>query len=279
LYKKNFLKKNKQVRKKNLGAGQWLLNFEHGPHVVNIKMLDLKKTLTILKIALRLYQKYDVKDLKKKLFFLNLLIMMLEQLKPLSKNKIIKYRLTLLQILLNIMLSTVQYKLFTNNLHVKLKTSRFLMFNLYSKILTFSLQKTCFLNNKNILTVAYYGLANKNISADLLLNMLIIQLGDYINYKNILNNIARRLQRLKHIEGFRIILSGRLTRKERAAYIIKNHHSIPLSTYSSPIDYAGGFKIMKFGCVGIKIYLKIDTISTPPYWYIFKFKNILTDIT
>ena len=118
-------------------------------------------------------------------------------------------------------------------------------------------------------------MANKHVSASLLLNMLILQLGDYINYKHIMNNITRRLQRLVHIEGFRIILSGRLTRKERAAYIIKNHKSIPLSTYNVPIDYATGFKIMKFGCVGIKIYLRVNTKNSPPYWYAFKFQQHL----
>jgi hypothetical protein len=274
MFKNKIFKGNKQ-KNKNFIGGIWLLNFENGIIFNNQKILDLKKTLKILKVVLRLYQNYEIKDLKKKVFFLNLLLVMLEKINSLLQNKILKYRLRLIQILLNIILSTMQYKLLSNDLHTKLKMSRFLIFNLYSKILTFSINKICFITNKNKLTVAYYGMANKHVSASLLLNMLIIQLGDYVNYKNIIKNITKRLQKLRHIEGFRIILSGRLTRKERAAYIIKNHKSIPLSTYNALIDYAGGFKIMKFGCVGIKIYLKVNKITTPPYWYIFKFQNIL----
>jgi len=47
----------------------------------------------------------------------------------------------------------------------------------------------------------------------------------------------------------------------------------PLSSYKQKIDYAADFKIMKFGVVGIKIYLLSD--GTPPYYYFFEFKNKL----
>jgi len=106
-------------------------------------------------------------------------------------------------------------------------------------------------------------------------NTLIIQLGDYVDYKIILKNISQNLEKLPHIQGFRIILSGRLTRKERAAYIIKNHKSIPSSSCEVPIDFAAGFKIMKFGCVGIKVYLRPNKTITPPYWYYYHFQNNL----
>ena len=36
---------------------------------------------------------------------------------------------------------------------------------------------------------------------------------------------------------------------------------MPLSTISAPIDYSAGYKIMKFGLVGIKVYLLINPSS------------------
>jgi len=81
------------------------------------------------------------------------------------------------------------------------------------------------------------------------------------------------LKNLSYIRGFRLIVSGRLTRKERAAFIVKSYKTMPLSSYKQRVDFASDFKIMKFGVVGIKIYLLCD--ETPPYYYFFEFKNKL----
>ena len=121
------------------------------------------------------------------------------------------------------------------------------MFQLYSKIITFTVQKTCFVSNKKQVEITYFGMANKHVSASLLLNMLILQLGDYINYKHIMNTITRRLQRLVHIEGFRIILSGRLTRKERAAYMLRVINNAFIY-FQYKIDYASDLKLCVWCC-------------------------------
>jgi ribosomal protein S3 len=73
------------------------------------------------------------------------------------------------------------------------------------------------------------------------------------------------------IKGFRFIVSGRLTRKERAFFIVKSVRRMPLSSHDCRIDSAADFKIMKFGVVGIKIYLLYT--ETPPFYYFFEFKN------
>ena len=60
--------------------------------------------------------------------------------------------------------------------------------------------------------------------------------------------------------------AGRLTRKERAAYIIRSHRSVNLSTYSVKVDYAAGHKIMRFGDVGLKIFLVMRQPEVPVYY-------------
>jgi len=73
------------------------------------------------------------------------------------------------------------------------------------------------------------------------------------------------------IKGYRFIISGRLTRAERASFILKSHGTMPYSRQDVRIDVASGFKIMKFGVVGIKIHLLYN--NTPPYYYYFEFRN------
>jgi len=149
--------------------------------------------------------------------------------------------------------------------------SRLHAYHLYGKIIAFSVRKLTFFSNDHRVITRFYGMHNRNLNAHFLLNYIIIKLGQYFLLNDIIKPIIRRLKGLPEVFGFRLIFTGRLTRKERAAYILKSFRSMPLSTSSIRVDYASDFKVMKFGVVGIKIYLLYR--ETPPYYYFFEFRN------
>lgn len=95
----------------------------------------------------------------------------------------------------------------------------------------------------------------------------------YFTINSILNPIIRKYKRTGFIRGFRFLITGRLTRKERATHLLKSYKAMPYASPSIVIDHASDFKIMRFGVVGIKISLL--SISHTPYHYFFQFKNQL----
>jgi len=152
--------------------------------------------------------------------------------------------------------------------------TRHRLFQLYSKIILFTLFKACFIRRDRLITTRFYGLYNRNICAQFLVNYIIIKLGQYFTIHPVINPLIRRLQRLEYIDGFRFIISGRLTRRQRAAYIVRAHSAMPLAKHDAMVDYAFDYKIMKFGVVGIKVLLLVSK-SRPPAYYFFEYRDKL----
>jgi len=157
------------------------------------------------------------------------------------------------------------------NYNKKIFQSRLPLFNVYAKILLFTMQKTTFIPTNRQLIIRFLALNNRNLCAQFLVNYLILNLRHYNELSPVLYPVINRYKQQPNINGFKFIISGRLTRKERAAYIVRSHKSVPLSTLNVKIDYASDFIIMRFGIVGIKIYLLLSDIT--PYYYFFEFKN------
>jgi ribosomal protein S3 len=145
--------------------------------------------------------------------------------------------------------------------------SKYFIFNFFSQVITLSLKKLHF--TRKITSIRFIGLHDRNINANVLVNYIIIKLKQYILLNEIITPLLRRLKEHSNIIGFRIIVSGRLTRKDRAAFLTYYHNNLNLSTLSIPIDYAADFLIMKFGVVGIKLYLQCN--KGLPYHYFFEF--------
>jgi len=117
--------------------------------------------------------------------------------------------------------------------------------------------------------ISFFGMHVRNISASFITNYIIIKLGQYFTIRDILHPVLRRLKNTSYIKGFKIIVAGRITRKERAAYLVRHFGDVTLGTKSCNIDYAADFKIMRFGVVGIKVWFHLTTIR--PYYYVFRF--------
>jgi hypothetical protein len=247
----------------------WLINnFNYNSY--KHRLNNIIKNLRILRFLLRYLKYYKRLLSKKRLFFFNTIIVSITCLLAILPHNSFSRRLILFLNLCYMYLFSFRYLNLQYN--TKIFQSRLYLYRLYSQIITFSLKKISFYKSSHLM-LRFYGLHNRNLNANFLLNYFIVKLGQYFILNDILEPIVHRLKSLPQMRGFRLIFSGRLTRKERAAYIVKSFKSMPLSTYKVKVDYASDFKIMKFGVVGIKIYLLID--ETPPYYYFFEFRNLL----
>jgi hypothetical protein len=234
-------------------------------------------TIRKLRFLLRFVKYINTSFSKKRIFLLNLLIVsattliyfLKEDRSPYSR--MISRRLWLFVVICNINLTSFKY------LHLRynklLFNRRLRLFKLYSKILTFTLYKAMFIATDRRVIIKFFGLHNRNVNAHLLLNYFMVKLGQYFALGSIMNPLIRRLKRLDMVAGFRFVFAGRLTRKERASCIVENSKSMPLSTLKASVDYAFGFKIMKYGVVGIKVYVLLK--DNPPYYYFFEFRNTI----
>jgi hypothetical protein len=257
----------------------WVINNYHFFFLIK-HYKNIFKNLKILLFLLRYFKKVRYQNFKRRLFFYHLLIKSLTSFLYLlflnnhtrdrRKKLLTVFNVTLyLQSILFIQLTTFKNVYLKYN--KKLFQSRLLFFNLYAKILHFTLRKTTFITNDRQLIIKFFALHNRNLSAQFLVNYICLKLGQYFDLNSIIKPIIRRFKRQDSINGFRFIISGRLTRKERAAYIVKSHKAMPLSSAAIKIDYACDFKIMRFGVVGIKVYLLAK--EDIPYYYYFEFKN------
>jgi hypothetical protein len=240
------------------------------------------KNLRILCFLLRYLKCYHNQSSKKRLFYLNLLFNSISSclllicfnrntLKYKKKYKTVYHKLIYLQSTLFLQLT--RHKFIYLKYNKKLFHSRLLLFNLYAKILLFTIRKTAFISSDRQLIIRFLALNNRNYSAQFLVNYISLQLSQYYRLNSIIKPIIRRLLRTRLVAGFRFIISGRITRKERASYIVHSHKSMPLASSSITIDYANDFRIMRFGVVGIKVYLRLS--KNIPYYYFFEFRNKL----
>jgi len=81
------------------------------------------------------------------------------------------------------------------------------------------------------------------------------------------------LKRNSYLTGFQIIVAGRLTRKERAAFMIRKSGRISFSSKNRDVHYACDGKIMRFGMVGVKIWFNYKRKRPAIYKLTFIHKN------
>jgi len=246
----------------------WFINTSTIGLYGNISYTILRN-LRILRFLLRYLKFFNKNFSKKRLFLFNLVIISLSSLLTLLGKTKSANRLFLFLNVCYIYLFSFRYKYLQYN--KKIYQSRFLLFNFLSKFALFSLNKVAFITTENKVILRYYGLHNRNYNAQFFLHYILTKLSQYFLLNDIINPILYRLKRLPSVKGYRFIISGRLTRAERASFILKSHGTMPYSRQDVRIDVASGFKIMKFGVVGIKIHLLYT--NTPPYYYYFEFRN------
>lgn len=135
-----------------------------------------------------------------------------------------------------------------------------LIFNLYWRVLN----STMFYyfnklnNSKELFYLNVYSLSFLNITVDSIANYISLKLQKKytLNWilKPILKDLTTRIKQ-KHFLGYKIVCSGRFTRKQIATYMWMRKGSLKLGNISNLIKYSETRVRLKYGLCGIKIWL------------------------
>lgn len=93
------------------------------------------------------------------------------------------------------------------------------------------------------------------ITTRLLYNFFCRNLRQRKPVSTILNMIILELRNQESLVGFKILTSGRFTRRERALYKWQVYERTPLSLYNSYLDYYSGFYKSRFGVCSFKFWI------------------------
>lgn len=132
---------------------------------------------------------------------------------------------------------------------LSIKESSFRYQNTFFQKKIFKLRYFFFQNASSILSNGIFAIDNSektffsfssihthHLTANQICNYIIIKLGQYFKLFEILQPILRSLRRAQNISGFRLLIVGRLTRRERAAHLIRKHGRLSLANQSLHID-------------------------------------------
>ncbi|RYE05329.1 MAG: hypothetical protein EOP33_06465 [Rickettsiaceae bacterium] len=224
------------------------------------------KNLSLLKYFIRSLKYFRFFGVKKRIFFCHNMVNLIINFVSLSKKTIMSKKLFLIT-------QTIMYYSYSlsfwNFINMKKKyLSKFMLYKAISKTLFKSVSQ---ITKTNKLMFSVTSQNKYKFGSSLVLNYILIKLGQYFNINEIVNPLSFFIKHLTCIAGYKILIRGRLTRKERAAVMIRSGKKMPLSTISANVDYSQGSKIMKFGMVGIKVYLLLKP-STLINLYRFSFR-------
>lgn len=103
--------------------------------------------------------------------------------------------------------------------------------------------------------IKYKLLSSNSVSAYLLYLFFVRNLKSRKPINKIVSLVISDLRVKKGLIGFRILTSGRFTRKERAFYKWMSINRVPLSVYNSVVDYYAGVFKSRFGICSLRIWL------------------------
>ena len=252
---------------RNMGIQMWLYNFRIKDFLKVTSNQLFKDCLKLNSCWLRISSKLRFFDKTKKIFFITVWINLLIGLSNIFKS--VGYKSILRRIYLMIqLLHFANYSLKVNSLKFfsMLFIHRYFLFKSFSSTLNDSVKSM--IPSINKVKTSFNAMREKQVRSSLLTNLIIVKLEQYYTINSIVFPIAKWLKRHKNVLGFRIIVSGRLTRRERASHIIQSYKKMPLSSYKHTVDYHQDIKIMKFGMVGIKIYLFVKHRGRSNYYWL-----------
>jgi hypothetical protein len=267
--KRKTTKKKKRTIGKKLLFPLWLSNFHH-VHITDTFYSNILRHLRILKFLLRYFKIFKNNVSKKRLFFMNILIASVSSLLALLPINQTSKRLSLF---LNLCyMYTYSFKYLHIHYGRELIHSRIFLFNHLAKFTLVALKKVAFFATGDKLILRIYGLHHSKINAEFLAGFMTMKLKQFFIIRDVLRLITYQLNRSYNILSYRIVVSGRLTRRERASFMIRKNRrrELRLSSIKTSIDYAAAFCILKFGVVGVKVYLQKRRAN--PYLYFFEFK-------
>ena len=110
-----------------------------------------------------------------------------------------------------------------------------------------------FLYNKYI--IVWKLLKPFQITASVVSQYICVRFLQRFKLNEVLNPILKHFNKNKILKGYKIICSGRFTKKEIAVYHVKSFYSIPFNNISSFLDYSYNDVVLKYSLCGIKVFL------------------------
>lgn len=139
--------------------------------------------------------------------------------------------------------------------------------NLYWYLVTKSF--SVYLKNLDIITSNYYfnvySLNFFNVTADIVATYISMKLQHRHSLEWILKPVIKDLEKRilkKTFLGYKIVCSGRFTRKQIATYMWMKKGPLPLNNFSNVIKYSESRVRLKYGACGVKVWLNYGTNNT-----------------
>lgn len=105
------------------------------------------------------------------------------------------------------------------------------------------------------------GLSKKNVNASIIGEFFFIRLKQYYTIWEVLKNINflfKSLMRKRIVKGYKIMCSGRFSRKQRTTYNWKSFGSLASSTVRSKLDYSYRTIALKYSSCTIKVWVRLN---------------------
>ena len=106
-----------------------------------------------------------------------------------------------------------------------------------------------------IIDLKFCFLANNELRASSLVSFMIIKLNQKFRVPALIRWIRKIIVNYVKPHGFKLQLSGRFTRKQRASKFVLSYGTLPLNTMTALIDYAFKTVVLKYSVCGIKVWL------------------------
>lgn len=221
-----------------------------------------KKRLVITKVLLKTMRIWVKLTANKKIYYVillrNMLITILNEAKKVPnvlKGKITMSYLRLLNLLTYVDFSYQYMGIYKYTLH---HINNYFIFSKSSNIIRYSLN--C-IEKKREVDLEYFAFGLNKTTASLIVNYIVIHLKKFFRLGEILRPLIRELKRKSIVKSYRIQVAGRLTRKQRAWYSVRETEGVGYSKKMLTIDYAQDKTSLKFGAVGVKV------------WLVYNYKN------
>jgi small subunit ribosomal protein S3 len=114
--------------------------------------------------------------------------------------------------------------------------------------------KNKFLDKKISLTLNIQEVQNQNLSAELVVQSMILDLEKRVPYRRVMKQAIARVQKAGAL-GVKVICAGRLNGVEIARTETLTWGKLPLHTIRADIDYARGAAHTTYGKVGVKVWI------------------------
>ena len=115
----------------------------------------------------------------------------------------------------------------------------------------------------------FFGMHTRNVTPSLVVNYICHKLGQYFQINQVITPVIRHLKRLRSLRGFCLKIFGRLTRKERAAVIIRKFRRVTLAKKSADIEHASQSKALRFGMSAVSAWFMLKDEGAKPMAYNF----------